>query len=259
VRKSSPILSSLLSQVVLAIVALWISLFCVCKLKADDLRFGLPVYGYNTSNNEMYVGYDPMTHNPRFVLELITDEILKSNVPREFNPFHPNPALPDEHRVSQQDYIGIGYDRGHMAPAANHQSSRDSLYFTFQMDNIAPQIPELNRGIWAGIEKSVRDKYRLGGYLKAWVVTIPIYYSTTEELNIKLVGPKVWVPTHFAKSCLFLDGSGKYSCVSYMVPNERNLKAQDYTVTVDEIEIVSGLDLWVSLPKTVQSQIESSK
>lgn len=228
----------------------------------QDVRWAIPKYGYDSANQEMYIGYDPMTHNPRFVVELMTDETLKVRVPRDNNPFHPNPLLPDDHRVAQQDYIGIGYDRGHMAPAANHQSSRDSLYATFQMDNITPQVPELNRGVWAAIEKSVRDKFRLGTYTRAWVVTLPLYFTDTDTLTIRVVGKRIWVPTHLAKTCLFLDASGSYTCLSYIVPNmKEGLRDTPsyYVTTVDEVESLSGLDFWVSLPKDVQDRIESVK
>ena len=36
-----------------------------------------------------------------------------------------------------------GYDRGHLAAAANHRSSQDSLCATFFLSNMSPQVGEI--------------------------------------------------------------------------------------------------------------------
>ena len=36
-----------------------------------------------------------------------------------------------------------GYDRGHLAAAANHRSSQDSMCATFFLSNMSPQVGEL--------------------------------------------------------------------------------------------------------------------
>ena len=35
-----------------------------------------------------------------------------------------------------------GYDRGHLAAAANHRSSQDSMCATFFLSNMSPQVGE---------------------------------------------------------------------------------------------------------------------
>lgn len=42
-----------------------------------------------------------------------------------------------------------GYDRGHLAAAANHRSSQDSMCATFFLSNMSPQVGELTEIIFS--------------------------------------------------------------------------------------------------------------
>ena len=44
------------------------------------------------------------------------------------------------------DYKGPGYDRGHLAPAADMAWSNQSMSFFF-LTNMSPRVPALNRGM----------------------------------------------------------------------------------------------------------------
>ena len=44
------------------------------------------------------------------------------------------------HRATNKDYQGSGYDRGHMAAAANHRQSVNAMKQTFTLSNTAPQV-----------------------------------------------------------------------------------------------------------------------
>ena len=54
--------------------------------------------------------------------------------------------------ASTKDYTHSGYDRGHLCPAADMKLSKEAMNATFQMWNISPQNPSLNRGKWAELE-----------------------------------------------------------------------------------------------------------
>jgi endonuclease G len=54
------------------------------------------------------------------------------------------------------DYRGSGYDRGHLAPAADMKMSALSMSDSFYMSNMSPQHPSFNRGIWSKLESYVR-------------------------------------------------------------------------------------------------------
>lgn len=44
------------------------------------------------------------------------------------------------HRSTNADYRGSGFDRGHLAAAANHKWSQKAMEDTFYLSNVAPQV-----------------------------------------------------------------------------------------------------------------------
>lgn len=44
------------------------------------------------------------------------------------------------HRATNADYKGSGFDRGHLAAAANHKWSQKAMDDTFYLSNVAPQV-----------------------------------------------------------------------------------------------------------------------
>lgn len=53
-------------------------------------------------------------------------------------------------------YAKSGYDKGHLAPAADFAHSRNEMQITFDYVNCLPQTPRLNRGEWKRDETKVR-------------------------------------------------------------------------------------------------------
>ena len=71
--------------------------------------------------------------------------------------FQPDPQLMEETSI-KEDYVGSGYDRGHMSPAASNQcQSADVQIECFYMSNMAAQTHRLNAGDWKSLEVLTRD------------------------------------------------------------------------------------------------------
>lgn len=216
-----------------------------------QVDYGLPRHQYEASNNEVIINFDPMTRNPRFVVEYLNAKILTKSVARTYNPFKADESLPKFLKVYPQDYIDSGYDRGHMAPAGNHMSSKESFEFTFFMTNMTPQLPEVNRQVWRDLEANVRLNKE--SFDSCWIVTCPVYGSPEDTFTVSKVSKRIWVPTHLGKSILTAKRVGdetRFSLQSYIIPNAVGVK-QDYRVyrvTTDELEERTGLDLWAKFP-----------
>lgn len=54
------------------------------------------------------------------------------------------------------DYVGSGFDRGHLVPAADRSETKKRLQSTFLFPNVLPQTPALNRGSWKKYEGKTR-------------------------------------------------------------------------------------------------------
>ena len=82
--------------------------------------------------------------------------------------FKPDPLLP-QHTDIAKDYVGSGYDRGHMMPAADNlcqtqQIQDESFYFS----NMAAQTHRLNAGDWKSLETFTRDESKLKDSIHVW-------------------------------------------------------------------------------------------
>jgi len=60
------------------------------------------------------------------------------------------------HTSDHLDYVNNVYDKGHLAPAADFNCSRDMLLLTFSYLNCVLQNQYLNRGVWRLLEAEER-------------------------------------------------------------------------------------------------------
>lgn len=164
------------------------------------------------------------------------------------NDFRRDPNVNDP--VGSRDYSGSGYDRGHMVPAGDMKLNKTSMSETFFMTNISPQNPSMNRGIWGSLENRIRAWIRRGDG-DAYVVTAPVL-----ENNLSTIDSGVSIPRSFYKLIYFPD---LQVMKAFLIPN---LKPSDsnfynYSVSVDEVEEITGLDFFSDLPDDIEEEMES--
>jgi endonuclease G len=71
--------------------------------------------------------------------------------------FKPDPLLPTETDLVN-DYVGSGYDRGHLMPAKSNQCQTQSVQDEcFYFSNMAAQTHRLNAGDWKSLETLTRE------------------------------------------------------------------------------------------------------
>ena len=77
-------------------------------------------------------------------------------LPRKDN-FKPDPLLPTETDLAS-DYVGSGYDRGHLMPAKSNQCQTQAVQDEcFYFSNMAAQTHRLNAGDWKSLETLTRE------------------------------------------------------------------------------------------------------
>lgn len=165
--------------------------------------------------------------------------------------FEPDPDLP-EPRAEHSDYTRSGYDRGHMAPAADMKWSEKAMEESFYMSNICPQNKKLNRDDWGDLEETCRKWARKYG--KVFIACGPIY----SQKNPKRIGKhQVAVPDQFFKVVLIYDKNMPI-CLGFLFPNRaHHQKLESYITTVNSIEKITNLDFFSALPDEIENEIES--
>lgn len=187
---------------------------------------------------------------PSWVAYILEQDQIDGKEERE-NQFMPDPAVQSGTAVST-DYTRSGYDRGHMAPAADFKNSYQVMKETFYMSNICPQEPQFNRGIWLNLEKMVRAwAYK---YKKIYVVTGPVLepgLPTIGRLN------KVAVPKQFYKVVLYVNPP-YVKGIAFLLNNEpSSASLTKFVVSIDRVERLTGVDFFPRLPDYIEDKVEA--
>ena len=200
--------------------------------------------GYTVSyNNELKI--------PNWVAWHLTAERLAGRASRGNSAFHEDTDVP-EPRVTTYDYMNSGYDRGHMCPAADNKWDKQAMDESFLMTNICPQDASLNRGGWNSLEIQCRKWAE--EYGDVYIVAGPILYRGKHK---KIGENKVVVPEAFFKVVLCLRGTPKAIAFIYKNAESKGPKA-DYVNSVDQVERITGIDFFPSLPDSIENRVEAA-
>lgn len=231
---------------------------CVATTFAQKINLSnveIPVINDNRSNRIItHKGYT-VSYNydwkiPNWVAYELTDWEVEGEVPR-YDRFKPDPMVPQNATATTNDYKYSGFDRGHMAPAADMKWDEQAMKESFYLSNICPQNPNLNGGVWKDLEEQVRDLASQKG--RIFVVCGPIVNDTLNTIGEN----KVVVPQAFFKVLLQEDG-GKIHTIGFVYENVSGRKPMaSYAMSVDEVEEITNIDFFCSLPDKIERQTEA--
>jgi endonuclease G, mitochondrial len=215
--------------------------------------YGVPgVAGDLLCRKGYLLSHDPVRKTPVWVAEHLTRDKARKGVQRS-DDFRADSDLAQGKRAELSDYRGSGYDRGHMAPAADMAWDELAMSESFYLSNMVPQVGAgMNRGIWMELEKKVRNWVQKRGEL--YVYSGPIYLEGDTET---IGNNKVAVPGFLYK--IVLDPEQK-EALALIMPN-RKLRTEDlpsYLVSVREVEKETGLHFFSNLTPAEQEKIELS-
>lgn len=190
------------------------------------------------------VSYNSILLNPNWVAyELTSEEASATDVSRT-DEFLPDPAVKGK-QADTRDYSRSGFDRGHMAAAADMKWDRDAMVESFYMTNICPQDRELNSGLWLELEQKCR--YWAKKYDRVWIVCGPVF---TKGHNQPIGDNHVAVPDAFFK-CVCMQVDGRWTMAGFIMPNlPLNQELERYAFPVIGIEALTGHKLFNNVPVT---------
>lgn len=219
--------------------------------KYEHLQFGLPYKSDKLLERRGFaLGYSKKYRQALWISYVLSAERLLGVKLRRRNVFRVDPDI--KYRpVSPKDYRKSGYDRGHLAAAADMQYSKDTIKHSFYMTNISPQIPLFNRGIWKRLETQVRAwaiKEK-----KIYIITGPVF----RKRNKRLGEARIAVPVAFYK--VIFDMTPPRKMIAFIIPNAPSRKHfKVFAVSVDKVEEVTGYDFFSGLDDKIENELESS-
>lgn len=153
--------------------------------------------------------------------------------------------------ATNTDYRRSGYDRGHMAPAADMAWNETAMKESFYFSNICPQAPGLNRGAWKTLEENIRE----------WVNTEGVIAITCGPLvadKDTIIGRNgVKVPHAFFKVIISPYVTTPKGIGFIFKNTKADAPLSIYAVPIDSVETLSGIDFFPELPDDLENRLES--
>ena len=164
----------------------------------------------------------------------------------------PSPAAKEDYKGAN---VALKVDRGHQAPLASFKGSRFASQSNM-LSNITPQRKDMNQGCWKNLEEAVRGLVRTGKTV--YVMTGPLYNRNMPSLP-NADEPHM-IPSGYWKVVVCLTGSKTFEYAAFIMDQEsgRTDKVMSKLVTIEQVEKMSGLDLFWELPDLEEKQIESN-
>ena len=192
--------------------------------------------------------YSEKHEQPFWVNYVLTKDMLLNPITKRKDNFRPDPKVKTG-SAELVDYVGSGYDRGHLCPAKDMESSVVGMSESFFMSNMSPQHPSLNRGRWKQLEGQVRK----------WSLeydSLIVYCGGVLDSISDYIGPnKVAVPEYYYKVVYSVkENKG----IAFIMPNRKcELDLTQYAVTIDFVESITHIDFFEDYPAELQEYFES--
>ena len=202
----------------------------------------------------MTVYFNPKYHIPNCVAyELTATEIAQTDAPdaqkRNNYTFNADPKVSG--CPEWWEYKESYYDRGHMAPVMDMRWSAKTMEQCFYMTNICPQDHDLNNGEWRKMEEAIHSWART--YKQLYIMTGPVLPKN----NIEMTGKNgdIAVPQQFFK---VVYAPQQNMAIAFLFDNENATTSwRKHSTTIDEVERLTGIDFFSSLPDTTEDAVEA--
>jgi DNA/RNA endonuclease G (NUC1) len=239
----------------------------------NNAEFGEPADGDSSDDiivrrREFTSSYSPVRNSPNWVAYAI--DATHFGAQDRCDCFTMDPDLPSSlPQITTDDYTGAGaiagygIDRGHLARSFDRTSGSLDNARTFLFTNIIPQAADQNQGPWAQFENHLGDYARLQNREVYVIAGVAGNKGSLKNLGL------VTIPTHTWKVALILprdagladvDDYRDVEAIAVIMPNDpglRNTPWQTFLQSIDDVEALSGYDVFELLPDEIEDAIES--
>jgi DNA/RNA endonuclease G (NUC1) len=199
------------------------------------------------------VGYQPSRRMSAWVAYRLGADQVTTTAAKRPSRFSADVRV--DNPVRHDDYTHSGFDRGHMAPnrAIGLQHGVNAQRETFLLTNICPQTPNLNRGIWKSIEAREQNKWRVD-YCEIWTMVGPVFSKSDPQIDSGIQIPQ----SYWRLTVDEAPESSTIRCVATLFSEQPDGTWAYRLATVDEVEVLTGIDFFTEIPDVVEEVLEST-
>jgi DNA/RNA endonuclease G (NUC1) len=222
---------------------------------------------YLLPKNQYVMSYNRDRGSPNWVSWHLDSSWIGS-APRQ-DDFRPDPSLPAGwYQVTEFDYSGSGFDRGHHTPSGDRTRSIPDNSATFFMTNMMAQAPNNNQGPWEEFESFARTVAGQNNEMYIIAGGTGTGGTGSNGFATTIANGHVTVPAYTWKVMIVLpSGDNDVSrvttstrTIAVIMPNIQGIDAdpwQKYLATVDQVEALTGYDFFSNVSPSIQNVIEA--
>lgn len=153
---------------------------------------------------------------------------------------------------TKNDYKNSGYLMAQLVPCYDLLFSEQAVEETFYMSNIVPQKLAFNKYIWTKLEDLIRE----------WIRSTETFYIVAgpvlTDAPFKTFGDnKTSLPIRYYKAILDIE---EKRAIAFVFRNSMSSNSiQSFSVSIDELEELTDIDFFPSLPDELETELEADK
>lgn len=197
------------------------------------------------------LSYNSVWILPNWVAYELRAEELEGDAERA-RYFSPDPLLENHPRAEHWHFTNSGWVRGHMVPAGDLKYSQEAMNDSFYTSNVCPMDMKFNNSIWKRLEEKARKWAFQYGHI--YIITGPVMGL---NVNGKVGESGIMIPDKFFKAVL-VPYKGSYLSIGFIMENAETTqgKLRAFAVTVDELEEITGINMFSNLDLLTETKIE---
>lgn len=169
------------------------------------------------------------------------------------------------YRVTPNDYLNSGYDRGHLCPSKDRTDTSTNNDLVFLMSNIMPQNSQNNSGVWLQLENYCRDLVQSSNNYELLVICGPSGYTTGATVN---TNGRIFIPDYVWKIIVVVPpGTGMATnritatnrVIAVKIPNNDSATNnwQSYVTSANQIQVDTGLNFFTALAPNIVTALRA--
>lgn len=204
--------------------------------------------------------YDVYKRHSRWVAYSWTKETSKDAISGRNDQFRWDNIIPVQYSTDNW-FRGSGFSRGHLVANNDRQYDREANSQTFYYANMSPQRQNHNEGVWLQLEQLLQGWARNGSLKYDAIYVTKGGTIADDQVESKRLKDIIVVPKYYWMAVVLKNGNDYHGIgfwTEHLKPSRVN-SISSVAKSIDEIEKLTGIDLFPNLENDVEFRVEAEK